>query len=298
MALPASGPISFNAINVELGVAGTTTASLGQASYRSLAGVASGAISLSNFYGKSSLFAFNITTANSVDLRTAAIAAGWNQSSALQATVPSGNTIGSSSSGAVALTISGSFPGGVTLVNNGTIRGAGGAGGMAGSYYFSGLNGAQGGTAIATTVAVSINNTGTIAGGGGGGGGGGMWQQNTPTPKGFNTTFHGGGGGGGGAGTIVGAGGPTGGTGQGGNGVAGNPGSPGTATTGGAGGTSNPSYPVMGGAGGGLGQGGSGGQGGGQPTIVPSSGGAAGNYIVGNSNVTWIATGTRLGNVA
>lgn len=53
MTLPSSGPISFNAINVELGQAGTTTASLGQASYRALAGVASGAISLSNFYGKS-----------------------------------------------------------------------------------------------------------------------------------------------------------------------------------------------------------------------------------------------------
>lgn len=54
MTLPSSGPISFNAINVELGQAGTTTASLGQASYRALAGVASGPISLSNFYGKSS----------------------------------------------------------------------------------------------------------------------------------------------------------------------------------------------------------------------------------------------------
>ncbi len=53
MALQSSGAISFNNINVELGVAGTTSASLNQASYRTLAGVASGAISLSNFYGKS-----------------------------------------------------------------------------------------------------------------------------------------------------------------------------------------------------------------------------------------------------
>lgn len=57
MTLPASGPISFNNINVELGVAGTTQASLGQASYRSLAGVASGAISMSNFYGKANTVA-------------------------------------------------------------------------------------------------------------------------------------------------------------------------------------------------------------------------------------------------
>ena len=53
MALQSSGAISFNNINVELGVAGTTSASLNQSSYRTLAGVASGAISMSNFYGKS-----------------------------------------------------------------------------------------------------------------------------------------------------------------------------------------------------------------------------------------------------
>ena len=52
MTLPASGPISFNAINVELSTAGTTSANINQASYRTLAGVASGQISLSNFYGK------------------------------------------------------------------------------------------------------------------------------------------------------------------------------------------------------------------------------------------------------
>lgn len=53
MTLPVSGPLSFNAINVELGTAGTTQASMGQASYRTLAGVASGQIAMNNFYGKS-----------------------------------------------------------------------------------------------------------------------------------------------------------------------------------------------------------------------------------------------------
>lgn len=62
MTLPVSGAISFNAINVELGVAGTTTASLNQASYRALAGVPSGAISLSNFYGKSNVPDYGIFT--------------------------------------------------------------------------------------------------------------------------------------------------------------------------------------------------------------------------------------------
>ena len=52
MALPTSGPLSINNINVELGKAGTTQSSLGQTDFRTLAGVASGTISMSNFYGK------------------------------------------------------------------------------------------------------------------------------------------------------------------------------------------------------------------------------------------------------
>ena len=312
MALPASGPISFNAINVELGVAGTTTANINQASYRSLAGVPSGTISLSNFYGKSSLFAFNITSANSVNLRTAAIAAGWNQSSALQATIPAGNTIGSSSSGGAALDISGAFPGGLTLVNSGTIQGAGGGGGNGGYYWgfgapipagdpHRGRPGSAGGTGIAISSPVSINNAGTIAGGGGGGGGGGWGQNNVPTPKGFNTSFPSGGGGGGGAGSIVGAGGAGGGGGDGNNGTPANPGSAGTSTTGGAGGATTPasiSIPCTGGAGGARGTAGSPGQPG-QPSNSPAqAGGAAGFYVTGNASVTWIATGTRIGSVS
>jgi hypothetical protein len=54
MTLQSSGAISINNINVELGLSGTTQSSLGQTSFRTLAGVASGAISMSNFYGKSS----------------------------------------------------------------------------------------------------------------------------------------------------------------------------------------------------------------------------------------------------
>ena len=59
MTLPASGPISFNAINIELGQSGTTTADINQTSYRTLASVPSGTISLSNFYGKSIILLFN-----------------------------------------------------------------------------------------------------------------------------------------------------------------------------------------------------------------------------------------------
>ena len=61
MTLNASGPISLGgattgqSINLELGVSATALASINSAPFRNLAGVASGAISLSNFYGKSNI---------------------------------------------------------------------------------------------------------------------------------------------------------------------------------------------------------------------------------------------------
>ena len=198
MALPASGPISFNAINVELGVAGTTTASLNQASYRALAGVASGAISLSNFYGKSNAFTFSIASnQTNANLRSLAIAAGWNGTSAVTATVNGGVYVYSTSTGTPGLTINGSFPGGVSLINNGFILGMGGRGsdGNLGT-----TNATAGGPAISLGVSVSITNNSYIAGGGGGGSGAGAGS---------------GGGGAGGGAAGVGYGGAAGGTGGG-----------------------------------------------------------------------------------
>jgi hypothetical protein len=63
MALVTSGEISIGgsttnrSINLELGRSATATSSLGETALRNLAGVSSGAISLSSFYGKSSLAA-------------------------------------------------------------------------------------------------------------------------------------------------------------------------------------------------------------------------------------------------
>ena len=54
MTLPASGALTFSAIITELGRAGGATTSLGETATRTLAGVASGAISASALYGKSS----------------------------------------------------------------------------------------------------------------------------------------------------------------------------------------------------------------------------------------------------
>ena len=53
MALPASGPISINQVNIELGVAGNTQRSFNDAALRTLFAVPSGQISMSNVFGKS-----------------------------------------------------------------------------------------------------------------------------------------------------------------------------------------------------------------------------------------------------
>jgi len=61
MALPSTGAISLNAVNVELNLPGTTTISLNQSSVRTLFGVASGAIRMSDGYGKSSAVVAAVT---------------------------------------------------------------------------------------------------------------------------------------------------------------------------------------------------------------------------------------------
>lgn len=53
MTLPASGTIQISQISTELSRSSTANTSLGESAARSLAGVASGIISLSSFYGKS-----------------------------------------------------------------------------------------------------------------------------------------------------------------------------------------------------------------------------------------------------
>jgi hypothetical protein len=315
MTLPVSGAISFNAINVELGVAGTTQASLNQASYRTLAGVPSGAISLSDFYGKANQFAFTISSnQTNANLRTLAVNAGWNESVKVVATIGSGIYCSSDSTGTPGLTVNGSFPGGVELINNGFIIGRGGAGGTggvsgSGGTVAAGSAGSAGGLALSVSSAISINNAGTIGGGGGGGGGGGAGRGD-----GYNATAlsTGSGGGGGRSGQTNSTGGARG------TSVLGNSsfvavtlgvvGSAGTAAAAAAQ-TARPSTAnkppatAQGGFGGAGGNWGSSGSAGGtssanvdDPTTrAGGAGGAAGGAITGNSNITYIATGTRLG---
>lgn len=300
MTLP-TGTISLSQVNVELGLSATAAISLNDAAVRALAGVPSGQIGMNNLQGKSNAFAYTIASnQNNLDLRSNALANGWNGSSTLTVTVASGVTISATSNGSYAMTISGSFPGGLTLINSGAIQGMGGAGGTGPTV--DGYNaGAAGGPGLLVQSAVSINNVGRIAGGGGGGASG---LTSVPL-KGTNSWAGGGGGGrsgttnssGGGAGPIAG-------------GLLPNPepGQSGTISSAGAGGrgstrtsSNNPYVLTTDVALGAAAAGGDWGAAGvtinttsfGNPLTIP--GGAGGAAVAGNSNITWIATGTRLG---
>ena len=284
MTMVSTGPISLGgsatsgglnqSVNIELGRSATASINMNESAVRTLAGVSSGAISMSNFYGKSNQFAFTISTSQSnANLRSLAIAAGWNQSSQLIATIETGILLSSNVVGTPGLTINGSFPGGVSLINNGFIIGMGGRGGNAGAA------GSAGGLALSVSSAVTITNNATIGGGGGGGSGGQGYTYGGTCFDGKNyyscdIYVPGGGGGGGRSGGTNSAGGAaeSGGT----------AGGAGTFSAAGSGGGSG------GGNGGGWGAAGQ---------TVNYAGGAGGGAISGNSNITWIAFGTRLGSI-
>lgn len=250
-------------------------------------------------------FAFSISTnQTNANLRALAVSAGWDQNAPVSATINSGIIISSNATGTPALTVDGSFPNGVTLTNSGNIVGMGGAGGNGGTGSASGTvggNGGAGGTALSVSVAVTINNTGTVAGGGGGGGGGGVRQSGDPS-KGFSYFAGGGGGGGRSSNAANSAGGAIGGP-YNLFAVAGAAGTYSAAGSGGRGaGDSTTSGGDRGGDGGGWGAAGQAGYyatpSGTTSYRAPGSGGAAGNAVLGNSNITWIATGTRLGGIS
>lgn len=321
MTLPASGPLSLLAINNEFNRGLNLNAYRGTVWYTDAGAsgtFSSGAISFNEFYGKrptSPTFSFSIASSQTnADLRTLAVNAGWNQSSAVVATINGGVYMSASTTGVYGLYIQGSFPGGVTLINNGAIVGAGGNGGKGGDAQEVGgptpaTAGAGGGPALYVSTGVTIQNNGTIAGGGGGGGGGSTEYYYESGPKGTSAFSLAGGGGGGGRASLA---------------MNSSGGAAGRATTNygynqavaggtgtvngqGAGGIGQAQSGLAlqgggGGNGGGWGAGGSAGnRGGGSGTTElypPGGGGGGGNAIVGNGYITWTAFGTRLGGIS
>lgn len=218
-------------------------------------------------------------------------------------TINSGVIVGSSGTSAAALVTGSGWASGstISIVNNGKIIGAGGAGGT--STGGSGSPGGLGGPAINLTYPVTITNgSGNIYGGGGGGGGGGGFVASDGA---FQSWCVGGGGGGGGAGSVGGALGSA--TIGGGCTVENHAGTNGGAgsTTGGSGGAGYDDCALYsngvsgsGGAGGGYGASGTGGGCSSAycEAYIPiafycgGAGGAAGNAITKNGNaITWIS---------
>jgi hypothetical protein len=172
MPINTSGPVSLGggtagvSIAAELGVGATTQISLNDANVRSLAGVPSGAIIMpTNFYGKPSGFTATISTSQSdFNLRTWALANGWNGTSPASITIASGVYIWSNTAGTPALTTGSPWAGGLTIINNGFIIGRGGNGATGRNTA-----GASGSVGISLGVSCSITNNNYICGGGGGG---------------------------------------------------------------------------------------------------------------------------------
>jgi hypothetical protein len=300
MVLPSSGAIDLNSIQTEFG--GTNPIGIDEY-YRNGTYVPNSTsnngsiaidgstdfyfhppISFSDFYNASSEYIIIISaTTTNVNLQTlfnATYPNSWASNFRKRLVIGAGVTVGSTDPLSYALNIPSGFGSTVRIDNSGSIQGARGAAnsGTGGNAIFAGASG------------ISINNQGTIYAGGGGGGQGGTGGggRRFVRPLFFST-----GGGAGGAGGVGqgynqsntdGAGGAAGGTGAGTGGTGGTGGTWGTTGADGSVGTDGNSTtaPLLGTAGG------------------PGYGGLGGYYIVGNSNVTWIATGatgTRLGAV-
>jgi hypothetical protein len=195
MPLPSSGPISLSQVNTELSLPIGAQISLGSGAVRDLFNVLTGPISLSDGYGKSAEFVITSNQTN-FDLRSWVVGQGWNQTSKATVRVASGIYVYSTAANTPGMTITGSFPNGIELINDGFIIGLGGKGGYAASGFNPYTPPENGTPAISLGTNVSIRNNSYIAGGGGGGSG----QARQTTVGGFFRFSSSGGGGGAGGG--------------------------------------------------------------------------------------------------
>jgi len=166
MALPAAGnSISLQQVNVELGNTGTDAINMGSSAVRTLFDVSSGAIDMSDGFGKSSELGLTASAASSANLQTlfdANTSGSWTGSTAKRYTINSGTTMG-------IITAPASMGGTLIIDHSGAIQGVGGT-----------ANGGAGATAMtiqSANITINMASGSTISGGGGGGGQGGTGGQ-------------------------------------------------------------------------------------------------------------------------
>jgi len=191
MTLPASGPISLSQVNTELQLSSTATISLNDASVRTLFAVPSGAISMSNGYGKSYVIPGNsgiLTSGSSFTLPSTSgdsisvLAIGGGGGGGSGRTSFAGFFTGGGGGGASGNAYAVSIPVTPGQTVSFSIGGAGSAGAARDGIYTSGANGGAGGDTSVTVNstlraysfggsggAVSPNATGGTSGGTGAG---------------------------------------------------------------------------------------------------------------------------------
>lgn len=205
----------------------------------------------------------------------------------INVTINSAIVIDSSSTGAPAFTTGAiTSNAALAIINNGSIKGKGGAGGAGGEAAtgtdFPGVAGSAAGTALNIASSLSgkvtiTNGSGEIFGGGGGGGGGGSEFYMSGPIKDRQSNASGGGGGGGGAGSGAGGAGGLATDAGADNLYDGSVGAAGNTTTFGAGGAAGDARTGIGGNGGAFGSAGLAGES--SPDAAGGAGGAAGKAI-------------------
>ena len=183
MAISASGAVSLSTVRTEWGRSGAIKMSemyRGGSHIRSLAAnnnatnlassvPASGTITLNNFRGTAKGFRYTFSAGATNQNASALFGSDYSVNYPKEIVIDSGVELGATSTTEEALEIDSGGAGTITVTNNGTLTGAGGAAG------------ADGGDAFEAAVNCTFVNNGTVRAGGGGGGvgGGGSYSSNT-----------------------------------------------------------------------------------------------------------------------
>lgn len=136
----------------------------------------SGAISFNDFYSKERAFRKTYSSTATNQSADSVFGDDFEVDYPKQIVIDASQTVGATSTSNAALTIESNGVGSITITNNGSIEGAGGAAGSAGGNALE----------VEGSVAVTLVNNGTIKAGGGGGGAGGTGGKGVYTA---NATF-------------------------------------------------------------------------------------------------------------